>query len=270
MVDEGCNLTYYGDVDGDGYGDPENSTEAESAPAGYVTDNTDCDDTNADVNPGANEVRNGIDDDCDGLIDEGCPTIRSAILSPNVIQSDGVDTTTLTVTASDDGIVSVIVNLSAIGGPDEQVLDSPGVMGGIMAAAKWTTTINTTCDGTFALPVTVMDKDGSSATRDVILTAGLKTYTLSLKQEWNMIALPCNVATAGIDTTQKLGDLITDAGADCYYVVWFDATSQKMMSDSIIPPEGVPQDTTYPIIMGQAYFVFVAADLDVVVAGTPW
>ncbi len=190
-------------------------------------------------------------------------------MSPNVIQSDGVDTTTLTVTASDDGIASVTVNLSAIGGPDEQVLNSPGAMFGIMAAATWTTTIDTTCDGTFVLPVTVMDKDGSSDTRDVTLTAGLKTYTLSLKQEWNMIALPCDVTTSGIDTTQKLGDLITDAGADCYYVAWFDATSQEMVSDSIIPPEGV-QDTTYPIIMGQAYFVFVDADLDVVVAGTPW
>ena len=62
--------TYYGDADGDGYGDPANTTEAESAPSGYVSDNTDCDDTNAAVNPGADEIcDDGIDNDCDGYTD---------------------------------------------------------------------------------------------------------------------------------------------------------------------------------------------------------
>jgi hypothetical protein len=264
--------TYYRDADGDGYGNASDSIEADSAPAGYVTDNTDCDDTNAAVNPGATEVRNGIDDDCDGQIDEGCPTIRSATLSPNVIQSDGTDSTTLRVTVlasgDDDGIASVTVNLSAIGGPDEQTLTQQGDI--VANVGTWTTTISTTHAGTFGLPVTATDDDGSSATTDVTLTAGPNTYTLSLMQGWNMISLPCNVTAVGIDTTQKLGDLITDAGEDCYYVAWFNATSQTMVSDIISPPEGMPQDTTYPILVGQGYFVFVADNLDVVVAGTQW
>ena len=45
------------DADGDGY---------------FICDG-DCADSDAEVNPGSEEVPgNGVDDDCDGLVDEGC------------------------------------------------------------------------------------------------------------------------------------------------------------------------------------------------------
>lgn len=72
-IDEGVTTTYYADADNDGYGDAASSIEACSAPQGFVEDNTDCDDTDAAINPAAEEVcGNGIDDNCDGNVDEDC------------------------------------------------------------------------------------------------------------------------------------------------------------------------------------------------------
>jgi len=72
-IDEGLTyITYYADADGDGYGNPAVSvTSCSGPPAGYVVNNTDCNDANASINPGATEVCNGIDDNCNGSIDEG-------------------------------------------------------------------------------------------------------------------------------------------------------------------------------------------------------
>lgn len=63
--------TFYLDADGDGYGDPSVSQQGCVAPAGYVEDHTDCDDTDAGVNPGAEEVCDGKDNNCSGTVDDG-------------------------------------------------------------------------------------------------------------------------------------------------------------------------------------------------------
>ncbi len=63
-------LPWYADTDADGYGDPAAPYIACAAPAGYVADATDCDDVAATVSPGADEVCDTIDDDCDGVVDE--------------------------------------------------------------------------------------------------------------------------------------------------------------------------------------------------------
>jgi hypothetical protein len=70
-VDENLTTTYYQDADIDTYGNPSVSQNVCLQPAGYVLDGTDCNDSNASVNPGATEICDGIDNNCNSLTDEG-------------------------------------------------------------------------------------------------------------------------------------------------------------------------------------------------------
>ncbi|MFZ5475928.1 MAG: MopE-related protein [Myxococcota bacterium] len=63
------------DADGDGYGDPVAVVEGCTSTAPPPTD---CDDSDPDVHPKAEESCNGVDDDCDGAVDEDLPTWADA------------------------------------------------------------------------------------------------------------------------------------------------------------------------------------------------
>lgn len=61
--------TWYADGDGDGFGGSSTVTACD-APAAYVATSTDCDDAQASVYPGATEVCDTLDNDCDGATDD--------------------------------------------------------------------------------------------------------------------------------------------------------------------------------------------------------
>ncbi len=69
-VDEDVESVFYADADGDGFGDPGTTALACEPSAGWVADATDCDGADAATYPGAPEVCDGVDDDCDGAVDE--------------------------------------------------------------------------------------------------------------------------------------------------------------------------------------------------------
>lgn len=66
----------YADRDGDGFGNRRDYVCVETA--GFIDDDTDCDDTRADVNPDGEEVcdPDDVDEDCDGASDNDDPDAR--------------------------------------------------------------------------------------------------------------------------------------------------------------------------------------------------
>ncbi len=76
----GCPATtFYVDLDRDGYGSKDLGVRlgclGDPAPAGFAAMDGDCDENNEMVHPGAVEVCNLIDDDCNGQIDENVPPV---------------------------------------------------------------------------------------------------------------------------------------------------------------------------------------------------
>ena len=84
-------LEWYEDTDSDNYGEATSISIACAQPAGYVADNTDCDDARADINPGASELCDSLDtdEDCDGLADDDDASTDTSSMGAHYVDSDG-------------------------------------------------------------------------------------------------------------------------------------------------------------------------------------
>jgi hypothetical protein len=76
LTDDGVRPRFYRDDDGDNFGQTAVFLDDQcSPPPGFAAGANDCDDTNPGRFPGADDLCNLIDDDCDGTDDENAPPI---------------------------------------------------------------------------------------------------------------------------------------------------------------------------------------------------
>ncbi len=103
-IDEFVTSTYYTDADGDGFGDAALPQEVCTLGPGLVSDDTDCDDSDAAVNPGATEVCNGLDDDCDSTTSEaGTASFEDAAGTISALSVSTTSGSTTALTLAQDG-----------------------------------------------------------------------------------------------------------------------------------------------------------------------
>lgn len=115
--------SWYLDGDGDGYGDPDDVETGCEAPAGRVAANTDCDDSDSDVHPGAVErCGDAVDQDCDGDV--------GGLLAGEVFTSDAHG---VAQGSPDQWAGSLVENMGDVSGDGvDDVL-----VGGIEAGESW-------------------------------------------------------------------------------------------------------------------------------------
>ena len=80
---------WYLDSDGDSFGDPNAPVDSCTANDSASPNSRDCDDSNAFIRPDVNEICDGLDNNCDGLIDDADPNIDTFTQSPLYLDLDG-------------------------------------------------------------------------------------------------------------------------------------------------------------------------------------
>ena len=69
QIDEDVLQNFYADADGDGFGNEAIGIEGCAMPNGFVSNSDDCDDSDNSIYPDAEEICDGLDNNCDGEID---------------------------------------------------------------------------------------------------------------------------------------------------------------------------------------------------------
>ena len=165
--------TWYVDLDADGHGDSQVSLDLCYQPSGYVENDTDCDDTNIARNPDEVELCDGIDNDCDGTIDEdgglGSSTTCAASSCAEIF-ADG---------STQDGLYYI---QDATGNPIEAYCEMDFEGGGWLAVYNFIIPGSSTSDAATMHSSLISNTDMLSAVDPTLMSTSIATQNLPLGQ----------------------------------------------------------------------------------------
>jgi len=203
--------TWYRDLDQDGFGFTDGTVPTVSsciAPANYSIQGGDCDDALSNVYPGAPETCDGLDNDCDGIIDfndddyvdtvapsASCQNITRSLSSAGTLS---VDAEEINLGSSDNCATSLSLTLSQVSFGCADV-------------------------GVVPVTLTVTDAKGNSASCSATVTvvdntpptAECRNLTLQLDNNGNASLVPANLDNGSSDVCGILSLAASKTSFDC-------------------------------------------------------
>ncbi len=180
---------WYADADADGYGNDGSKLIQCTQPTGYVSDHSDCDDTDANVYPGAPALADGKDNNCDGVVDKVDQTITIEAIADQITTAGAI-----TVTASASSALSVTLGVTGPASINGNVITLDGAAGTVTvtasqagnsnynAAADVTISFNVTdpcSDFSVALTSTTDETTGNDGVADITVSGGTAPFVFS-------------------------------------------------------------------------------------------
>ncbi|MDP1728791.1 MAG: putative metal-binding motif-containing protein, partial [archaeon] len=206
-------LTWYRDADGDGYGDPNDIIISCTQPDGYIPRDTDANDTDPTINPDAPEICDFVDNNQDGVIDEGCFYPSIFIESPLMNGEYNESSVVLAVTTSED-VDSCSYNIDGGNFADLTLLDSTTMVSEL---------IDNLDEGSHTIEVTCSDTDGWQNYTSVDFTIDTIPPTISLISPSSLF----------YDTTDINVEIVTDGTQQSIWYNW-NGTNQVYNSIELV------------------------------------
>jgi TolB protein len=213
----GTTTTWYRDADGDTYGAPDVSQESSTRPEGYVDNNLDCNDASSSINPDAIEAPDdGVDNDCDGQVDEATSSSTAEIVFSRddqlvLVNPDGTGVTPLPIFTgsqpdfSPDGskiaftvlqdVTTSRIHVVAVDGTGETILTTSGTYLDPDWSPDGSRIAFTRVDDGF-YDIFVMDSDGTDITQ---LTFGVNYRQPDWSPDGSTLVVVQNLQLATLD-----------------------------------------------------------------------
>ena len=220
---------YFMDADGDGFGNLADSILSCEMPVGFIDNSQDCNDTLSSIKPNTTEsCITSWDDNCDGLINAGCPPFHVEIKSQNdfIAVEENVGIHYLPIEISNGVMDSVQVII-------EQSVHSDAVAN-LDYVSSDTIWIPSAFQGEYLVPIVVLEDSLSELSEKVIFKIKeVSQGVIESLHDYQIVFIKDNDQQEIVPTNQLQMELLGsysngEAGFNSAEIVSYDAITQRL------------------------------------------